>query len=65
MTLTVSTPHPWPVGHFEGTDRSFPLYAAFPRSEYYGRSDALMLIEDCTLHIRASHVHGNGLYESV
>jgi hypothetical protein len=41
MTLTVSTPHPWPVGHFEGTDRSFALYAAFPRADYYGHADCL------------------------
>jgi hypothetical protein len=41
MTLTVSTPHPWPVGHFEGTDRSFALYAVFPRAEYYGHADSL------------------------
>jgi hypothetical protein len=26
--------------HFEGTDRSFPLYAACPRAEYYGHADA-------------------------
>jgi hypothetical protein len=25
-------------GHFEGTDRSFPLYPAFPDSEYYDAS---------------------------
>jgi hypothetical protein len=25
--------------HFEGTDRSFPLYAAFPRSESSGHAD--------------------------
>jgi hypothetical protein len=41
MTLTVSTPHPWPVGHFEGTDRSFALYAVFPRADYYGHADSL------------------------
>src|SRR4029453_17774538 len=41
MTLTVSTPHPWPVGHFEGTDRSFAMYAAFPSSDYYGGSVAV------------------------
>jgi len=39
----VSTPHPWLRGHFEGTDRSFPLCPAFPDAqdgrdsvEYYG-----------------------------
>ena len=28
--------------HFEGTDRSFPMYTAFPCSEYYDASDALI-----------------------
>src|SRR5215475_4075446 len=28
--LAVSTPRPWLRGHFEGTDRSFPLCLAFP-----------------------------------
>ena len=31
-TLAVSTPHPWHLCHFEGTDRSFALYTAFPCS---------------------------------
>jgi hypothetical protein len=42
-TSAVSTPHPWHLCHFEGTDRSFPLCLAFPDSlvgrdshEYYG-----------------------------
>ena len=39
--LAVSTPHPWLRGHFEGTDRSFALYAAFPHSDYYAESDCL------------------------
>jgi hypothetical protein len=41
--LVVSTPHPWHLCHFEGTDRSFALYPAFPDSlggrdstDYYG-----------------------------
>ena len=52
--------------HFEGTDRSFPLYAVFPRSEYYGGSDA-GLVPWRTAHLRkpASHVHSDGLHESV
>jgi hypothetical protein len=27
--------------HFEGTDRSFALYAALPRADYYGHADSL------------------------
>jgi hypothetical protein len=27
--------------HFEGTDRSFAMYAAFPRSDYYDHADSL------------------------
>jgi hypothetical protein len=62
MTLTVSTPHPWPIGHFEGTDRSFPVYTACPCSEYYGASDARMLQwGTAPLHMRASHVHNDVL----
>jgi len=30
--LAVSTLHPWHLCHFEGTDRSFALYTAFPCS---------------------------------
>jgi hypothetical protein len=37
--LAVSTPHPWLQGHFEGTDRSFAMCAAFPRSDYYAQFD--------------------------
>ena len=39
--LAVSTPHPWLRGHFEGTDRSFAMYVAFLRSDYYGLFDCL------------------------
>ena len=48
--------------HFEGTDRSFALYAAFPPSDYYGASDAC-LFPRWTAHLckQASHVHGDGL----
>ena len=42
-TSAVLTPHPWPLGHFEGTDRSFALCPALPDSlggrhstDYYG-----------------------------
>jgi len=38
--LAVSTPHPWLPGHFEGTDRSFPVWWAFPSSEYSARYDS-------------------------
>ena len=51
---------------FEGTDRSFPLSAAFPSSEYYDASDARILHRwTAHLHMRASHVHTNTLYEMV
>jgi hypothetical protein len=66
MTLTVSTPHPWPVGHFEGTDRSFALYVAFPRSDYDGASDAPRVHRGTApLRIGASHVHDDGLCKIV
>jgi hypothetical protein len=52
--------------HLEGTDRSFPLYAAFPRSEYYDAPDAHTLHRwTAQLPAWASHVHGDGLCESV
>src|SRR5207244_12758823 len=34
-TSAVSTPHPWHLCHFEGTDRSFPRYMAFPCAQSY------------------------------
>ena len=40
-TCAVSTPPPRLRGRFEGTDRSFPMYMAFPCAEYYGVSVAL------------------------
>jgi hypothetical protein len=40
-TSAVSTPHPWHLCHFEGTDRSFAMYAAFPHSDYYALCDCL------------------------
>jgi hypothetical protein len=44
----------------------FPLYAAFPRSEYYGHADAPMVhCGTAPLRIGASHVHGDGLDEIV
>jgi hypothetical protein len=39
--LVVSTPHPWHLCHFEGTDRSFAMYAVFPHSDYYALFDCL------------------------
>ena len=49
--------------HFEGTDRSFALYTAFPCSDYYEASDAHILHQGTTpLHMRASHVHRDRLY---
>ena len=47
---------------------SFPLYAAFPRAEYYDASDALIChrwTAHLSIHIRASHVHNDVLYGSV
>jgi hypothetical protein len=38
----VSTSHPRPLDRFERTDRRFPLYQAFPDSEYYGHADLLL-----------------------
>src|SRR5215471_21823257 len=40
-TAAVLTPHPWHLCHFEGTDRSFAMYVAFLRSDYYGQFDCL------------------------
>src|SRR3989442_15474206 len=40
-TSAVSTPQPRHFCHFEGTDRSFAMYTAFPRSDYYGLFDCL------------------------
>src|SRR5262252_7361344 len=52
--LAVSTPHPWLRGHFEGTDRSFPLCPAFPDSldgrnsvEYYGSAAPTRALVSC------------------
>jgi hypothetical protein len=45
---------------------SFPMYAAFPRSEYYDGSDARALLwGTAPLHARASHVPTDTLYEMV
>src|SRR2546426_12570517 len=38
-TSAVSTPHPWHLCHFEGTDRSFPMRRAFPTAEHSARYD--------------------------
>src|SRR5262249_41223872 len=40
-TSSVHVPHPWRMRHFEGTDRSFALYVAFPHADYYAQSDCL------------------------
>ena len=50
-TSAVLTPHPWHLCHFEGTDRSFPMYAAFPHADYYGGSVALDLAVGRRSHI--------------
>jgi hypothetical protein len=44
----------------------FPLYAAFPRSEYYGGSDAIVVhrLAAC-LQTIASRVHRDRLYETM
>src|SRR5439155_3691357 len=68
-TSAVSTPHPWHLCHFEGTDRSFPMYMAFPCAEYYGVSVTLgvsprrqshvpspMYVASATLVVRSSLV---------
>jgi hypothetical protein len=47
---------------------SFPLYAAFPRSEYYDASDALAChrwTAHLRIHAKASHVHTDTLYKMV
>ncbi len=43
-TSSVHVPHPWRMHHFEGTDRSFAMYAAFPRSDYYAPFDCLLCL---------------------
>ena len=54
--------------HFEGTDRSFPIYTAFPCAEYYDGSDAVAG-RWWTAHLgmpaAASHVHDDGRCEVV
>ena len=40
-TSSVHVPHPWRMRHFEGTDRSCAMYAAFPHADYYAQSDCL------------------------
>src|SRR3989449_340350 len=40
-TSAVSTPHPWHLCHFEGTDRSFAMYVAFPHADSSAPSDCL------------------------
>src|SRR2546427_6487089 len=42
QTSSVHVPHPWRMRHFEGTDRSFALWLAFPTSDYYGHSVTLV-----------------------
>ena len=68
-TSSVHVPHPWRMRHFEGTDRSFPLYVAFPRSEYYAHTatpsglgvspsvSAQLRSTRLPLPLGASHVH--------
>ena len=40
-TSAVSTPHPWHLCHFEGTDRRFALCTVFPHSDSYALFDCL------------------------
>ena len=40
-TSSVHVPHPWRMRPFEGTDRSFAMYAVFPHSDYYALFDCL------------------------
>jgi hypothetical protein len=42
--LVVSTPHPWHLCHFEGTDRSFPVCTALPSPSTMSGSDALTVL---------------------
>src|SRR5919197_4309203 len=42
-TSAVSTPHPWHLCHFEGTDRSFAMCLACPAPDYYDHSVTLGL----------------------
>jgi hypothetical protein len=53
-TSAVSTPHPWPLCHFEGTDRSFALCPALPdalggrdSTDYYGSAAPLLALATC------------------
>src|SRR5215831_12958698 len=72
-TAAVLTPHPWHLCHFEGTDRSFAMYAVFPHSDYYALFDCLqglgafgaglpcLLPTLLTIPFRLSRVHHGGL----
>jgi hypothetical protein len=42
-TSSVHVPHPWRMRHFEGTDRSFALWLAFPAPDDYDHSVTLGL----------------------
>jgi hypothetical protein len=53
-TSSVHVPHPWRMRHFEGTDRSFALYQAFPDSlsgrhstDYYGSAAPAEALATC------------------
>src|SRR5919198_6623523 len=50
-TSAVSTPHPWHLCHFEGTDRSFAMCEVFPHADYYGGSVAMDLAVGRRSHI--------------
>jgi hypothetical protein len=47
---TVSTSHPQPIGCFERTDRSFPMWQAFPAAEYYGGSAPEVVFDTRTVY---------------
>jgi len=75
-TSAVSTPHPWHLCHFEGTDRSFAMYVAFPHADYYAPSDCpqgfgrfgaglpCLLSTVLCIPCRLSRVHSVGLKQN-
>ena len=62
--------------HFEGTDRSFAMYVAFPHADYYAQSDCLqglgrfgaglpcLLSTVLRIPFRLSRVHSVGLRQN-
>jgi hypothetical protein len=75
-TSSVHVPHPWRMRHFEGTDRSFAMYVAFPHADYYAQSDCpqgfgrfgaglpCLLSTVLCIPCRLFHVHRVGLRQN-